>query len=121
MSDEAAVADSGQDTSDQGGFDIDQASSDLAGDLFPAFEKAASDDAEDTSADAITEPADTKQATEPPKDGAAADDATKADVTAKPVPKTWPKEMHEHWGKTPKEVQDYWEVREKQMLDGLEQ
>lgn len=121
MSDEAAVADSGQDTSDQGGFDIDQASSDLAGDLFPASEREASDDAEDTSADAITEPADTEQATEPPKDGAAADDATKADVTAKPVPKTWPKEMHDHWSKTPKEVQDYWEVREKQMLDGLEQ
>lgn len=42
-------------------------------------------------------------------------------VEAKPVPKTWPKEMHDHWAKTPKEVQDYWETREKQMLDGLEQ
>ena len=108
MSDEAAVADSGQDTGDQGGFDIDQASNDLAGDLFPASEREASDDAEDAGTNAITEPADTEQATEPPKDGAAADDATKADVTAKPVPKTWPKEMHEHWSKTPKEVQDYW-------------
>ena len=121
MSEEAAVADSGQDTGDQGGFDIDQASSDLAGDLFPASEREASDDAEDTSADAITEPADTEQATEPAKDGASADDAAKAAIEGKPAPKTWPKEMHEHWGKTPKEVQDYWEVREKQMLDGLEQ
>lgn len=121
MSEEAAVADSGQDTSDQGGFDIDQASSDLAGDLFPASEREASDDAEDTGTDAITEPADTEQTTEPPKDGAAADDAAKAAIEGKPAPKTWPKEMHEHWGKTPKEVQDYWEVREKQMLDGLEQ
>ena len=42
-------------------------------------------------------------------------------VEAKPVPKTWPKEMAEHWAKTPKEVQDYWDTREKQMLDGLEQ
>lgn len=121
MSDEAAVADSGQDTSDQGGFDIDQASSDLAGDLFPASEREASDDAEDTSADAITEPVGTEQADEPSKDGAAADDAAKAAIEGKPVPKTWPKEMHDHWSKTPKEVQDYWEVREKQMLDGLEQ
>lgn len=37
------------------------------------------------------------------------------------VPKSWPKEMHDHWGKTPREVQDYWSKREKQMLDGLEQ
>lgn len=121
MSDEAAVADSGQDTSEQGGFDIDQASSDLAGDLFPASEREASDDAEDTGTDAITEPADTEQTTEPPKDGASTDDAAKAAIEGKPAPKTWPKEMHEHWGKTPKEVQDYWDVREKQMLDGLEQ
>jgi len=121
MSDEAAVADSGQDTGDQGGFDIDQASNDLAGDLFPASEREASDDAEDAGTNAITEPADTKQATEPEKDGASTDDAAKAAIEGKPAPKTWPKEMHEHWSKTPKEVQDYWEVREKQMLDGLEQ
>jgi len=37
------------------------------------------------------------------------------------APKSWPKEMHEHWGKTDPKVQDYWETREKQMLDGLEQ
>ena len=121
MSDEAAVADSGQDTGDQGGFDIDQASNDLAGDLFPASEREASDDAEDAGTNAITEPADTEQAAEPAKDGASTDDAANAATEGKPAPKTWPKEMHEHWSKTPKEVQDYWEVREKQMLDGLEQ
>lgn len=113
MDQETVVADSGQDAGDTGGFDIDQASNDLAGDLFPESTREASDE--------ITEPADTESATEPPKDGVAADDAAKADVTAKPVPKTWPKEMGEHWAKTPKEVQDYWDVREKQMLDGLEQ
>lgn len=37
------------------------------------------------------------------------------------VPKSWPKEMHEHWGTTPRAVQEYWQTREKQMLDGLEQ
>jgi hypothetical protein len=40
---------------------------------------------------------------------------------AEPAPKSWPKEMHDHWGKTPKEVQTYWQTREKQMLDGIEQ
>ena len=37
------------------------------------------------------------------------------------VPKTWPTDMHAHWSKTPKEVQNYWDVREKQMMAGLEQ
>ena len=121
MEQETAVADSGQAAIETSGFDIDQASNDLAGDLFPTSEREASDDAETAITDEVTEPADTEQTTEPPKDGAAADDAAKAEVSAKPVPKTWPKEMGEHWSKTPKEVQDYWEVREKQMLDGLEQ
>lgn len=44
-----------------------------------------------------------------------------APMPESPAPKSWPKEMHEHWGKTPKEVQSYWDTREKQMLDGLEQ
>lgn len=43
------------------------------------------------------------------------------EVEVKPPPKTWPKEMHEHWSKTPPEVQKYWETREEQMLKGLEQ
>src|SRR3990172_6425521 len=42
-------------------------------------------------------------------------------VVTRQAPKSWPKEMHEHWGKTDPKVQDYWETREKQMLDGLEQ
>ena len=37
------------------------------------------------------------------------------------VPKSWPKEMHEHWAKIDPKVQEYWETREKQMLDGLTQ
>jgi len=36
------------------------------------------------------------------------------------VPKTWPKEMHQHWESTPKEVQKYWREREEQMMSGLE-
>lgn len=36
------------------------------------------------------------------------------------VPKAWPKEMHEHWGKVDPKVQEYLEIRERQMLDGLE-
>lgn len=46
---------------------------------------------------------------------------TPAELAALEVPKSWPKEMHEHWGTTPRQVQEYWGTREKQMLDGLEQ
>ncbi len=40
---------------------------------------------------------------------------------AEAVPKSWPKEMHAHWGTMPKEARTYWQTREKQMLDGIEQ
>jgi hypothetical protein len=43
------------------------------------------------------------------------------EAQVKPAPKSWPKEMHEHWTKTPPQVQEYWEKREAQMLEGLEQ
>ena len=62
-------------------------------------------------ADTFADPADTED-TEDTADPA-------ADLVASDVPKTWPKEMHEHWAKTPPEVQEYWQTREKQMLDGL--
>lgn len=58
-------------------------------------------------------------------EAAVPDDATPVEAPAAPdlleVPKSWPKEMHTHWGTTPRPVQEYWRTREKQMLDGLEQ
>lgn len=123
---EGIVADSGQgavDTGSEPTFDIDQASNDLAGDLFPTTGKEAhegqSDDElpPDESSEHTQDSSDAGQDAQAPTSGAEADAAAQA----KPVPKTWPKEMHDHWAKTPKEVQDYWETREKQMLDGIEQ
>ena len=52
---------------------------------------------------------------------ASVDPAAVAAPIEREAPKTWPKEMHPHWQKTPKEVQEYWDTREKQMLDGLGQ
>ena len=124
MEQESSVADSGQAAEQSNGFDIDQASNDLASDLFPQSGKGAQDD------DSIIDGALPDESSEPPQDGSdAGQDAEKiasgaeadAAIQAKPVPKTWPKEMHDHWAKTPKEVQDYWDTREKQMLDGIEQ
>lgn len=45
----------------------------------------------------------------------------KPEVETKAPPASWSKEQHENWGKVPKEAQDYIELREKQMLDGIEQ
>lgn len=42
-------------------------------------------------------------------------------VEVRPAPRSWAKEQHEHWAKLDPKAQDYIELREKQMLDGLEQ
>jgi len=39
----------------------------------------------------------------------------------KQAPSSWAKEQHEVWAKLPPEAQNYIELREKQMLDGIEQ
>jgi hypothetical protein len=64
------------------------------------------------------------EVTEPQTDKApAAESAAKQPdaAPARPAPKSWAKEYHEHWAKLDAKVQDYIEKREKQMLDGLEQ
>lgn len=48
-------------------------------------------------------------------------EAAAPEVTTRPVPRSWAKEYHEHWAKLDPKVQEYVELREKQMLDGLEQ
>ena len=109
MSEEAvveAIADSSQDAGNESsGVDIDSVSDNLAADLFPDHEPSNEPEPEQ-SAEPDTEPA---QVEEPEPE------------IVSTAPKSWPKEMHDHWSKMPKETQDYWVVREKQMLDGLEQ
>lgn len=43
------------------------------------------------------------------------------EVTAKAPPASWAKDKHEAWAKVPADAQEYIELREKQMLDGIEQ
>lgn len=89
------------------GLDIDAASDQIGADLFPETQEHAP---EPTPTEQVAEalaPAPTEPVTQQPE--------------AVNAPKSWPKDMHPHWGKVPKEVQDYWQTREKQMLDGLEQ
>lgn len=37
------------------------------------------------------------------------------------APQTWPKDMRKYWEGLPAELKSYWHLREKQMLDGLQQ
>lgn len=119
--------------------DIAAASKELAKDLFPEADsggESASDDDDmretseeggenDVVQDAAT--GETSAETDEEHDARAeaavegGDDKQKAQPDDEPAPKSWPKDMHEHWKTTPKEVREYWAVREKQMLEGLSQ
>jgi len=106
------------DTADSGtGIDMESAVDRLGSELFP--ETDAPDTPEmgedvETPSPELKTPTDNKEplhATETPQEQPISTSA----------PKSWPKEMHDHWSKTPPEVQKYWETREKQMLDGLDE
>ncbi len=94
-----------------GGMDMGAASDSLSASMFP-----------DTASEVETETPDTQEGLiEAAPDASTPITQAPAEAVADPAPKSWPKEMHDHWSKTPKEVQQYWQTREKQMLDGLEQ
>lgn len=86
---------------------IDSMSDTIGGNLFP--EEPAKESAESEVAPS-TGPVADQQATVQP---------AVTTPTVRQAPKTWPKEMHDHWGKLDPAVHDYLEKREKQMLDGL--
>lgn len=54
-------------------------------------------------------------------DETSADETPLEPVTARPAPKSWQKDYHEVWTKIDPKAQEYIELREKQMLDGIEQ
>lgn len=77
------------------------------------------DDTEQDAAAATDETEDTQSgATDASTDS---DDAAAATATGRAVPKSWAKEQHERWAKIDPQTQEYIELREKQMLDGIEQ
>jgi hypothetical protein len=90
-------------TDETDGFDMDSAVEKISAELFPKQETAS-----------------TETPVEP-----ASPETTPSTIAAAPtlreVPKSWPKEMHEHWGKMDPKVMDYWDTREQQMLQGLNQ
>lgn len=91
-------------------FDVGAAAEKIAGELFPPEPTEEAPEAEPDSRETAPEPRAEPKA-EPKVEP----------VAARPVPKTWPKEMHEHWSKVDPAVQDYWNTREEQMLQGIGQ
>jgi hypothetical protein len=100
--------------SDELGFDIDAGVDSIAADM---GWDSNDDDNDDNGivAEKSTEE-DTKEHEEE-----ATEEVEETEVVTKEPPASWSKEQHENWSKVPKEAQDYIELREKQMLDGIEQ
>lgn len=89
--------------SDDSGYDVESASADLASDLFPESKRESSDD------ELADETADPVVATQEPE------------VSTRSAPKSWAKEMHEHYAKLDPAVQDYIEKREAEIHTGIAQ
>lgn len=122
MSDEVSTSvstDSGSgDTG--GGMDIDAGVAEISSGLgFGKPEAESSDDLFADTTETTEQPAD-----DVPDEGEQANNEPTervAEVTARPAPRSWAKETHEHWAKIPKEAQEYIEKRENDMTAGLEQ
>lgn len=108
---------------EQTGFDMDSAVERLGNELFPEAETPEPDKpATETVAEALTEQPKEEAVVQTTTETTPTTTTTPAhEATTGTAPKSWPKEMHEHWAKTPPQVQQYWQTREKQMLDGLDQ
>ena len=94
---------------DTTGFDFDKAADSIGADLGLGVEEEVGENPVVTEAlePSLAEPTSEETPAEVP--------------SVRTAPKTWPKEMHEHWSKLDPKVHDYLELREKQMLDGLTQ
>jgi hypothetical protein len=96
------------------GFDMDAAVSEIASGLnLDDGVEHEEEITEEPEVDApVTEEPAPATVTEPPKETA---------PVVRAAPKTWPKEMHEHWPKVDPKVQEYIEKREQQMFEGIDQ
>lgn len=113
-------------------FDLGKAVDRIGDALFPGRERdgdggdiepeddTASDKAEQAEDDAVAKQENKVETDKKAKKEGGGDDTANAPASST-APKSWPKEMHQHWDKMPKEAQEYWGTREKQMLDGISQ
>jgi len=95
-------------------FDIDSGVADIADGL--GFDRSEDDDFIDETIEADSEGGEESEQVTDKKDG-----ETETTEATKPPPQSWAKEKHEAWNKIPDDAKEYIELREKQMLDGIEQ
>lgn len=101
-------------------FDIDSGVADIADGL--GFDRVENDDVIDDEIEAGE--GDEEQVEDDKANKAEAKkegETEQTEPTAKPPPQSWAKEKHEAWAKIPDDAKEYIELREKQMLDGIEQ
>lgn len=99
-------------------FDMDAAVEDVAAGL--GLSRTDSADTESAQDDTATD--ETTEQQDAPQSGAEADEqAQQTAPTTLNVPQSWAKEHHQTWAGLPPQAQSYIALREKQMLDGLEQ
>lgn len=105
MDSSAEIAETTGNESEDSGFDVESGSNNLAESLFPSRDSDAKSESE-----AETETENIESESKP--------------VEQQPLrsaPKSWAKEMHEHYGKLDPSVQDYIDQREQSMFSGIEQ
>jgi hypothetical protein len=109
------------DQNDTPEFDMDAAVEDVAAGL--GLSRPDSADTE-SAPDEVAAGDDTPEQQGAPQSGAEADQQAQAATTtptAMNAPQSWAKEHHQTWASLPPQAQQYIALREKQMLDGLEQ
>lgn len=100
-------------TGDAESFDMDAGVADIAESM--GFGTSENDDEGIDDGDVETKEGETEKA-----DRESNEEANQTESVKQP-PASWAKDQRDHWAKIPKEAQEYVELREKQMLDGIEQ
>ena len=96
-------------------FDLDKGVADIADSL--GFTDSEDDDIDDEGAEEES----SKESIESVTEESTEETKTKEEALVKSAPASWAKEKHESWNAIPDDAKEYIELREKQMLDGIEQ
>lgn len=119
MADDNEVVDSGG--SDAGGFDMEAGVNEISEGLGFGSADADTESKDGLDLDAAAETDETEDTQNGATDASTDSEESAAATAARAVPKSWAKEQHERWAKIDPQTQEYIELREKQMLDGIEQ
>ena len=112
MAEENVTTDSGS------GIDIDKAVSSIAQDL--GFEKETEDEVVEETTEETPDVVEEETAPVEESEETPVTEEPETKIAVREPPKSWSKDKHELWSKLPPEAQEYYELRENQMLSGIE-